>query len=341
MRPSLPLKDEVRAILLNRGREGYLQADFHSRKGFSKSRVSEILAEMLENGEIVIRKEAGRSNRVWLPQYYPGSVAGIIRVGILPSAEYLYHLAAIKEYCTKHGDKLHVTLYQRSADILENLLAGTLDFGFSPLVSFIMHPENKSLRIISNVATGGSSIFENRSCQNRRIISSEFSSMAMLTKAFERMSGELEVTGSGSPASALSAFLRGETRYIAIWEPFATLLRDHADNHEVFRFTDAMDNMPCCCMGTTSTSLEKMSLDVQEILSILERMVSNPKINDAISEHVKYFSSLLAVDESVIMKSLTQYSFLSGSSAESITELLEMIGISMSGDTINAMISLR
>ena len=42
-----------------------------------------------------------------------------------------------------------------------------------------------------------------------RIISSEFSSMAMLTKAFERMSGELEVTGSGSPASALSAFLPG------------------------------------------------------------------------------------------------------------------------------------
>ncbi|MGC8515369.1 MAG: hypothetical protein ACP5OC_04440 [Thermoplasmata archaeon] len=341
MRTPLPLKDEIRAILLDKGRDGYLQADFHSRKGFSKSRVSEILTEMLETGEIVIRKEAGRSNRSWLAQYYPGRVAGIIRVGMLPSVEYLYHLAAIKEYCRKHSDKLLVTLYQRSADILENLLAGTLDFGFSPLISFIIHPENTSLRIISDVATGGSSIFENRSCQNRRIISSEFSSMAILTKAFERLTGELDVTGSGSPRSALSSFLRGETRYIAIWEPFATILRDNADKQEVFRFPDAMDSMPCCCLGTTSLRLENMLSEIQEILAFIKRDVAAPKMSDAISENAKYFSGLLGVDESVIMRSLSQYTFLSGSSAEAITELLEKIGISMSGDTIKAMVSLR
>jgi predicted transcriptional regulator len=341
MKPPLHLKDEIRSILLDRGREGYLQADFHSRMGFSKSRVSEILEEMLGAGDIVIRKEAGRSNRAWLSQYYPGRVAGIIRVGMLPSVEYLYHLAAIKDRCRRHGDKLLVTLYQRSADILENLLAGTLDFGFSPLVSYIMHPENKSLRIISDVATGGSSIFENPSCLNRKIISSEFSSMALLTKAFEKVSGELEVTGSGSAGSALAAFLRGETRYIAIWEPFATQLRDNADIHEVFRFSDTMDSMPCCCLGTTSIRLENMLSEVQEILSNIKRIASDQKIEGTISEQVKFFSGILEVDKAVIRRSLSQYSFLSGSSADSIARLLELIGISMSGDTIKAMVSLR
>jgi predicted transcriptional regulator len=340
MKPYLPLKDEIRTTLLDKGREGYLQADFHSRKGFSKSRVSEILEEMLEVGDIVIRKEAGRSNKVWLSQYYPGRVPGIIRVGILPSVEYFYHIAAIKEYCRKHGERLLVTLYQRSADIIENLIAGTLDFGFSPLVSFIIHPENKNLRIISFVATGGSSIFENQSSMNRKIISSEFSSMAILTKAFERRSGELEVTGSGSPSSALSSFLKEETRYIAIWEPFATILRD-ADKREVFKFSDAMNSMPCCCMGTTLRVLEDMLLEIQEILSDIEAITARQTIGGAINEHVKYFSRVLDVDEALIIRSLSQYSFLSGSSEDSIIELLEMIGISMSGDTIKAMLSMR
>ena len=335
------LKNEVRAILLGKGREGYLQADFHSRNGFSKSRISEILAEMVDTGEIVIKKEAGRSNRIWLAQYYPGMVAGIIRVGMLPSVEYIFHLAAIEEYSRVHGDKLLVTLYQRSADILENLLAGTIDFGFSPLISFILHPENSRLRIISDVATGGSSIFENPSCHFGRIISSEYSSMAILTKAFERLSGELEVTSAVSPSSALSGFLRGESRYIAIWEPFATILRESPDRKEVFRFSDAMDNMPCCCLGTTSLRLKDMLSEIQEILSNIKGALSGGVVEESANDHVKYFSRLLRVEESVIMRSLAQYSFLSGSSAEAISELLGKVGISMSGETIKAMLSLR
>ena len=339
MKSHILLKDEVKDVLEQRGRQGFLQADFHTKKGFSKSRVSEILTEMSGLGQIVVRKEAGRSNRVWLPEYFPGKVTGTLRVGMLPSVEYLYHLAAIRDYCINNRKNLLVKLYQKSADILENLISGTLDLVFSPLVSFLIHPDNSDLRIVSEVASGGSSIFENPTCSNNRIMSSEFSSMAILTKSFQRISGQLEVLASGSPASSISSFLNGDIRYIAIWEPFATLLRKSSMAKEVFKFSDAMDSLPCCCLGTTSERLKESSFEIQEILGIIKKYVEKRKAEASIHENIKYFSSLLGVEENIVAKSLTEYAFRAGINESVISELLEKLGISVSGVTIEKMIS--
>ncbi|MCL4452128.1 MAG: hypothetical protein M1327_05850 [Candidatus Thermoplasmatota archaeon] len=341
MKSYLSLKDEIIDILKQEGRQGFLQADFHSKNGFSKSRVSEILTEMSSLGQVVVRKEAGRSNRVWLPEYFPGKVSGTLRVGMLPSVEYLYHLAAIKDYCDDNRINFLLKLYQKSSDILENLIAGTLDLAFSPLVSFLIHPDNSELRIVSEVASGGSSIFENPMCSNKKIMSSEFSSMAMLTKSFQRISGQLEVVASNSPDSSISSFLSGNTRYIAIWEPFAMLLRKSSTANEVFKFSDAMDGLPCCCLGTTSGRLKESSSQIQQILNMIKKYLQRSKEEAFVHEYVKYFSSLLGVEESIVAKSLSEYAFLSGVNESVIHNFLEKLGISISGVTIKKMISFQ
>ena len=339
MKSHVPLKDIIRDVLEQKGRQGFLQAEFHSKNGFSKSRVSEIINEMFSLGQIVVRKEAGRSKRVWLPEYFPGKVTGTLRVGMLPSVEYLYHLAAIKDYCVNNRMNLLVKLYQKSAHILENLISGTLDLAFSPLVSFLIHPNNSDLRIVSEVASGGSSIFENPTCINNRIMSSEFSSMAMLTKSFQRNSGQLEVVASGSPASSISSFLNGDIRYIAIWEPFAMLLRNSSMAKEVFSFSDAMDSLPCCCLGTTSVRLKESSSEIREILGIIKKYVEKRKVEASVQENINYFSSILGVEENIVAKSLKEYAFRAGINEGVISELLEKLGISISGVTIEKMIS--
>ncbi len=334
------LKREIEETLSNSGRKGFLQSDFHLKKGFSKSRVSEILSEMARSRQIEIRKDAGRSNRVWLSRYFPGNVPGTVRAGMLASSEYVYHMAALREYCANSGNRLDVRLYSKSADIVDDLLSDTLDLGFSPLISFLIHPENSRLRILSEVASGGSSIFENPGSANRRIISSEFSSMAILTKAFEKYAGPLEAEALLTPIGAVSDFLDGESRFIAIWEPFAEIIRQ-GGFREAFRFSDALDNLPCCCIGAGSSWIESRVLEVSKLLEVIRKFVSKKNDEQVIKNEVGYFADLLKVNEGTVLESLHHYTFLSGKDERSISAILEKIGFSVSRDTVNKMLSIH
>ena len=82
------LRTVTLADLLKSKEEGILQSEIESKFGFSRAHVSETLSLLMNEGKVLARKEGRLLKRVWLAEYYPYPIDGVVRISMLASSEY-------------------------------------------------------------------------------------------------------------------------------------------------------------------------------------------------------------------------------------------------------------
>lgn len=331
------IRESLMDILSNAGKQGFHQSLLEKVTGYSKSYLSEILSSMEADGIIVREPEIGRNNRIWISTDYPGEVEGLLKVGMLKSTEYFYHIAALRKISEYGNLKLSITAYDRASDIVTGVVEGVLDLGFAPAISVILSSDASKLSIISSVASGGAFIFENTTSKSKKLASSELSSMSLLSASMINENKELVMEYYRDPSDAMNRFLSGKVRYLVIWEPFASLIHESATVKKIRSFGEVLDDSPCClliCNQIQQTNrkelLSKLKLEIRE---------SVHKPEDAAARYsLSELCRLLKLPQDIILRSLNSYRFKHECTTDELKKVVQNTGISVSESLIEQMI---
>jgi len=146
-------EEKILGLLRERKEEGILQSEISRVLGVSKSVVSEVLRRLEERGVIVRERVAGKSYRVWLSEFSPKPVEGLMRVGILRASEYPHILLACRDLGAR------VKVFDSAIDLTRSLSFGSIDIGVSPFVTQTLFALTlRSIKIHCVVAYNGSGL---------------------------------------------------------------------------------------------------------------------------------------------------------------------------------------
>ncbi len=238
------MKEKILQVVEKSGKSGVLQCDLTRIYGFSKSTVSTVLKELEASGEIVRRRVAGKSYRIWGIMNSPFSVKGVLRVGILKAIEYPSILLT-RETCK--NIRIHIKIYNSAFSLTKDLAEGYLDAGCSPLITQTLFAlVYRTIRINAGCGYNGGGIIFRR---NAKIFgSSELSTMEYnLRRYMERENIEGEIRYFSSPQKMMRALSTGDVDAIAIWEPYLTKL---SKKYRSMRFEDVFGDYPCCTLAS-------------------------------------------------------------------------------------------
>ena len=332
------VRESIEKILAEAGKQGIHQSILEHALGYSKSYLSETLAQMEEQGLIMRRLDVGRNNRIWLASRYPGEVTGILKVGLLRSSEYYPHLSAISNIAKKNDLKVAVTAYNKANEILADLVEGVLDFGFAPVISTLLSSYASMVNAISETASGGSYIFENTKSKVEMLVSSELSSMSLLSSRFLANHEGTTTEYFTSPGEAVRVFLSGAYRYIAIWEPYASKISGKKGVRPIMTYHDALADLPCCLLvrrKDVSSDRERICSElkgeIKKVVSADVKMIAQAKDSQ--------LTAILNQPDDVIDRSLRNYRFKHSCSFQNLEKIAHLTGITISHSLIEQMIS--
>lgn len=332
------LQNKISELISNSGTEGILQSDLEKKLKCSKSRVSEIIKNLLLNGSIIRKRVTGRNYALWVLEKFPGYIKGIIRVGMLPSTEYMIHLILIREFAKNVSSRLLTVLYNSSSLLLDDLSLGKIDIGFAPLTSFLLRSGEPKLKIISEVASGGSSICENENAMGNIIMTSEYSSMAVMTARFIRSNPDLESRMMLTPHQAVEDFCSSKFRYLSIWEPYLTLLKKNGFDRVVLSYEESMDDSTCCALGISKLFMDNQA-KLNELIDIIRKKGKYVlKYERKIDQEVQFFSNILSIPADIIRESIVSYRFKFGVSTSSLKKVSSLTGISITKEKIEELV---
>ncbi len=134
------------------------QSFIHRALGASKSRVSEILAELERQG-LIAREVVGRSKVVYV---YPGfserarEPAGrVLRLGLVYSSEYLF-LGGFVKRLESRGVRVEVVVFRDGLRATRALAEGAVDMALSPLPGQLyLYPAYRTFRVVPAGVRGG------------------------------------------------------------------------------------------------------------------------------------------------------------------------------------------
>lgn len=332
------LQNKIYELILNSGTDGILQSELEKKLGCSKSRVSEITKNLLLNGILIRRRVTGRNYVLWVLEKFPGYIEGIIRIGMLPSTEYIIHIMMIREFANYISSRILPVLYNNSSLLLDDLSLGKIDIGFAPLTSFLLRSGAAKLKIISEVASGGSSICENEHAMRNIIMTSEYSSMAVMTARFIKSNPDVESRMMLTPSQAVEDFTGAKFRYLSIWEPYLTQLKRNGFDKVVLTYEEAMDDCTCCALGISKQFMDNQS-DLNKLIDKIKKGGKNAlKSKSKIDREVKFFSDLLLIPSSIVKDSISSYRFKFGVSTSSLKKVSYLTGISITTEKIEDLI---
>jgi len=320
----MSVREKLIRELRRRGPIGIDQYEIEELMGFSKSTASEALSKLEAEGIIARRQISGRSKRVWLREFIPYRDPEMIRIGCLKSTEYAGFLSAAKDYCENKGIKAVIRFYNDATSILHDLSTGTLEFGLSPIFTETLFALSRHDIVIAGpVASGGSGIFENpASCENI-VATSESTSMMLLSREFRRREGDVKITIFSDPIKASDGFRAGDFRYIAIWEPYASVI----GANKLYDYSDLMDTFPCC--GIAVSSGRSKDADLKSIIDAYRE--TDVEIR---SDVIDMLSKATRCSKRAVMNSLGSYNFKLKYDMQTILRYMDFIGYPASEDAI-------
>ncbi|MEM1578153.1 MAG: MarR family transcriptional regulator [Archaeoglobaceae archaeon] len=273
--------------LLDSVREkGLLQSEIAKILNLSKSTVSEILSE-LEEQKVVHREEVSpKSYRVWLLKFFPGSIEGILRIGILKASEYTKLVSA--------GEKVGAIfrVYRNGIEATKDLIRGIVDIVASPFITQAFFGVlMKNITIFRVVAMNGSGIVHSN---GRGFGCSEFSTMERVLRKYlkaKNMREEIRFFDSAEEMIAKLETLRG----MAVWEPYLSMF----DEKELFNET--IGDFVCCTLAVNNHFLKVNKILFDEFLNAFDR--------SGAEEGVETLTKLTGFSQQVIKKSLSSYIF--------------------------------
>ncbi|KAA8923445.1 MarR family transcriptional regulator [Thermoplasma sp.] len=320
----MSLRDLIIRELKKRQSVGMDQYEIEELMGFSKSTASETLSKLESEGLIVRQETAGRSKRVWLREYFPYRDPGMIRIGCLRSTEYAKFLSVAMDYGEKKGLKISVRFYDEATEILQDLASGTLEFGLAPIFTETLFAlSSHEIVIVAPVASGGSGIFENQSAANDLVATSESTSMMLLAREFQKKRRDVKITVFSDPIRARKNFQNGDFRYIAIWEPYASLI----GGKMVYDFSELMDSFPCC--GIAVSSNRSADKDMNNLL----RAYADQNV-EIRSDVIDMLSRATRCGKRAVRNSISSYNFQLKYDMQTVVKYMDFIGYPVADDAI-------
>lgn len=298
------------------------QNDLENYMGISRSYCSELLGEMEEEKQI-LRKKSGTTRIIYSVDNFPGSVDGIVRVGLLKSSEYVPALAMLLEYSAERGIEVRVVPYLSVPEMLRALTSGALDIAMAPTIPTVtfglMSP---NLKVITGIASGGSAVISQPSSCGDCTLTSESSTMVTMVIMAHILSSSTSTYED--PSNGTEQFLKGKCCRIAIWEPYLQKLMVGGNYKIEFSYSSVLDNFPCCTLSTNEGFLGANS----EIVSYLkENYVTNPTMSMDSSHGkaaVDSIARITGINRRIVVESLLNYDFRP---AEIKIDLLTGLGV--------------
>ncbi|ADC66149.1 conserved hypothetical protein [Ferroglobus placidus DSM 10642] len=294
---------------------GLLQSELVRRIGASKSTVSDVLSELEGKGIVVREKEAGKSLRVWLAEFYPKPIKGKLKLGILKSSEYACLLSRFRGI---------VRVYNNAMDLTRDLVLGRIDLAASPFVTQVMFGVMmKNIRIVRGVAYNGSGVVFGDE-KNGIFGSSELSAMEIMLRLVKDEIGLKKFRYFSSPEEMISSlkYLNG----IGIWEPYFSSL----DRDKVF-FKDIIGDHPCCTLAVNVESFEENKSLIKDFLADYDKAKPN----------AEKLAEICGFSKEDVEKSLKSYIFVKEVREDELIDFLKLAKIEISRESLESLFELQ
>lgn len=330
----------LRTLLLEelkkRKSSGIRQNELYSILNYSRSHISETVGAMEEDGTVIRRKEGKSANRIWLFDYFPSQIEGVIRVGMLRSSEYVPFVSSLHKTLPE-GYRLVIKGYDDASEILSLLHSGALEMALAPTFTHILYSMTTRREfILSTLSYGGSSLLINSASSNNVLATSESSTMALMSRELIRENGAV-VKFFDDPSIAARKFLDAEFKYIAIWEPYLSFLRSMENIEEVRKGRSSVFLSPCCSVGVNSSFAESGIELIRRIRDDYENFIGNLDHED-LDFGLDIVSKATGFGKAEIMESLKSYRFKCEMSGELLSEYMINVGIPLSSERLREMI---
>ena len=300
------LKERILGLLKSYKGSWIPQSHIHRALGVSKSRVSEILAELEKEG-LVARRVVGRSKIVYV---YPDvgereveAVGRLIRVGIVYSSEYLF-MSTFAKGLEASGYRVEVRVFNDGIKATRALAEGLVDIAVSPLVGQLyLYPTYRTYRIILAGLWGGFRVLSLG--EPGPIYSSAISTMDYARRVAVARGG-LEADGTRYYWSSDEALKikRGEG-YVVTWHPIYLKLVE--EGAKVVYGPEELDVKFCCTLGvSTAVSNRARRAIARAYLNALEAYAREPE------RGLEYYSSLTGIDTSILKSAAREYKVAEG-----------------------------
>lgn len=331
------LRSDLIKELEARKSEGMRQSEMYSFLMYSRSHVSETLTSLETEGIIISRKEGKAHKRVWLTDYFPEHIEGLLRVGILRSSEYIPFLSSLVRTVLNKSIEIRVKPFNNAPDLISSLHEGTLDIGLAPTFTHILFSlTNRKEVLISSVASGGSSVLADHKVENNVLATSEASTMALISRELVKKKGTT-IHFFGDPAEARDSFLQGSFRYLAIWEPYLSDILKHKEINRLEEDKNDAFRNPCCSAGVSRQFLtahnELAALIADDYGSFIGSMEEKE-----LEYGIKVISDVTGYGREQLIASLRSYDFTGRLNSDILRTYMINVGIPLSVERLNEML---
>lgn len=294
--------DVLKKILkqLYREKRPLSQSEIQKRLNISKSYLSELLKYLEEKNKIIRTKGEGKTKKVMLKRNYETSRS--FNIGVLKSTEYIPVTVWLEKISGEIELKVH--FYNSTDRMFMHMDSGLLQAVCAPLVTLITNfIVRRNFRIAFGLGYGGSYIFANEKSKNKGLLTSENSSMSLLSgRSFAK--DVFPKISFSNPATGLKKFMDGDATYISIWEPYASYLRQRSYS-AVTDYKSVMGEQTCCALAFSERAIHNSLPNIANSASAEYPPHRSTDYEAIISK----FSKSLKIEKSIIEDSLNFYTF--------------------------------
>lgn len=320
-------------------REGEIfQSDLVRQSGFSKSRVSEVLA-MLEKKGLVSRASLGKNARIVPSERLKDKVQSkrkskVLTLGMIRASEYPFVLPFEKLLRERAGIKLRPVIYENGIDISRDLAQFRLDLGIAPVLThFVFFSTGSPIKMLAPAGSGGSAIIARSSrlrsnnSDNFKVATTKLSTMELLVRS-SMSDGDLPedslVRYYDSPKALLNAIISREADAACIWEPFSSLLIKNGDFKKL-QCGDTTSKENVCCALAAGNHLE---------IKVIERVVKS--YEEALLDYQKNpelylspYSEFMHFNSKIVRAASKEYSYPNELDSRKLARQFERAGIAI------------
>ena len=311
-------KVEQAILGLLEGNVEIYQSDLVRQSGFSRSRVSEVLAS-LETSGLISRVPLGKNFRVILNRSAGSSKSfakknprkkKILSLGMIRASEYPFIISFENLLREKMGITLNCVIYDNGLRISRDLAQFRLDLGIAPVLThFVFYSTGSPIKMIAPAGSGGASILVNNrrkhSKENFTIATTKLSTMELMLRSSMNdgdISRDSAVQYYSSPRMMMNSILSGKVDAACIWEPYSTKLLKKRCCKKIVRYAE--EEHVCCALAAGNHLESDLQYRIAKTLTeSIEVYRRNPE------NYISSYSRFMRFDEKIMKVSSKEYAY--------------------------------
>ena len=315
---------------------GAYQSEVVKATGFSKSTVSEALAQL--EAKRLVRKVAvgkslklypiGREVRKQSLGHEQGRGGRGLRLGFTRAAEYPF-LVPFRRALGDSGIELDFEVYENGVEVARDLSELRIDLGVAPVLTLFMYYSlDAPFKVLAPAGSGGASMFQGAKSHSSldrvaAVTCTRVSTMELMMRSAMRDSiipDTSRIVYAAGPAQMQQMLATGLADVGCIWEPYATILESQGARR-IVRYTDLADHV-CCALAASNRLSEKTLTMVSRRYE--DSMNSFRRDPDA---HLSAYAALSGLEASLLRRVSKEYSYPEDFGSRVVERQLERAGL--------------